>query len=474
MPSVLGAQGHLEAMASTRHRGPRTLRAVDLLMLISALIFLGSRGFCSGHPASWKSRLRVSLTGAKAVTDRYSALQTLGLQGSTGKLEPKEIKKAFRVAALKYHPDRPGGDAGRFQDVKTAYELLTNPSNLRGSAGPRGRSVYQPYPEWARRRTLDDEIDESEEWGNEEWRWDARPDLEDMEDVWSDVGYNPYKDDDFRSAQPPKPSQSSGYTRGPPSRPTGQTSDLLYIPGIIFAVSLLAFLNGFGTVGNADLESYQPLRPVDTIDQIYKAASYQPLSEDADSAESGPEYTDILGLEYVVAAEAASAGQAPVVLATVPGSGTRIGQLSNAVRAAIDAPAEQGVGKAFGSIVVVVGEQEIPNLISKLEARGSFEGFEKPQVGMFSGRGVARLTRPATEQAPLQDLLIIGTRYYQQEDVKLSEIRQALKEQAPDIVIFDLPLNVWQGLSEELGPVLGSADALQGLQLLTQPRVQPP
>lgn len=36
-----------------------------------------------------------------------------------------EVKKAFRVAALKTHPDRPGGSAEAFQRVKAASDLLS-------------------------------------------------------------------------------------------------------------------------------------------------------------------------------------------------------------------------------------------------------------------------------------------------------------------------------------------------------------
>jgi curved DNA-binding protein CbpA len=34
----------------------------------------------------------------------------------------KDIKKAFRKAALKHHPDR-GGDADKFKEVNAAYEV---------------------------------------------------------------------------------------------------------------------------------------------------------------------------------------------------------------------------------------------------------------------------------------------------------------------------------------------------------------
>jgi curved DNA-binding protein len=53
--------------------------------------------------------------------DPYSIL---GIQrGAT----EEEIKKAYRKMAVKYHPDKPGGDEEKFKEVADAYDRLTNP-----------------------------------------------------------------------------------------------------------------------------------------------------------------------------------------------------------------------------------------------------------------------------------------------------------------------------------------------------------
>lgn len=56
-----------------------------------------------------------------------------------------EIKKAFRQGAIKYHPDKEGGDEAKFKEVNEAYEVLKDPSKRQrydqfGHAGVGGAS----------------------------------------------------------------------------------------------------------------------------------------------------------------------------------------------------------------------------------------------------------------------------------------------------------------------------------------------
>lgn len=70
---------------------------------------------------------------------------TLGLKKSA---DDKEIKRAYRKLAMKYHPDK-GGDENRFKEVNTAYEVLSNTKkrelyDMYGEAGINPNAAAQP------------------------------------------------------------------------------------------------------------------------------------------------------------------------------------------------------------------------------------------------------------------------------------------------------------------------------------------
>eukprot|EP00096_Caligus_rogercresseyi_P010220 TRINITY_DN3649_c0_g1_i2.p1 TRINITY_DN3649_c0_g1~~TRINITY_DN3649_c0_g1_i2.p1 ORF type:complete len:190 (-),score=55.68 TRINITY_DN3649_c0_g1_i2:126-695(-) len=69
----------------------------------------------------------VALSGVSALTDYY---KTLGLEPSA---LPKDVKKAFRQLALKYHPDKnKSPDAEKqFREIAEAYEVLSDEKKRR-------------------------------------------------------------------------------------------------------------------------------------------------------------------------------------------------------------------------------------------------------------------------------------------------------------------------------------------------------
>lgn len=61
-----------------------------------------------------------------------------------------EIKKAFRRAAVKHHPDKEGGDEAKFKELNEAYEVLKDTSKRQrydqfGHAGVGGNGGGNPY-----------------------------------------------------------------------------------------------------------------------------------------------------------------------------------------------------------------------------------------------------------------------------------------------------------------------------------------
>lgn len=64
---------------------------------------------------------------------------------------PDEIKKAFRHAAVQYHPDKEGGDEAKFKEVNEAYEVLKDPAKRQrydqfGHAGVGGSAASDGNP----------------------------------------------------------------------------------------------------------------------------------------------------------------------------------------------------------------------------------------------------------------------------------------------------------------------------------------
>jgi molecular chaperone DnaJ len=75
--------------------------------------------------------------------------QTLGVDRGASQ---EEIKKAFRKKAHQYHPDKQGGDAEKFKELNTAYQVLSN-ADKRKQYDQFGANFEQPGggagPQWS-------------------------------------------------------------------------------------------------------------------------------------------------------------------------------------------------------------------------------------------------------------------------------------------------------------------------------------
>lgn len=68
--------------------------------------------------------------------------QTLGVPNNA---TPDEIKKAYRKLASKHHPDK-GGDTATFQQIQTAYDILSDPEKRSQYDNPRPQFNFNGDP----------------------------------------------------------------------------------------------------------------------------------------------------------------------------------------------------------------------------------------------------------------------------------------------------------------------------------------
>ena len=68
---------------------------------------------------------------------------TLGVEKNASQ---EDIKKAFRKLAHKYHPDKNGGDAGKFKEISEAYSVLGD-EKKRGEYNTYGRTFSEGGPQ---------------------------------------------------------------------------------------------------------------------------------------------------------------------------------------------------------------------------------------------------------------------------------------------------------------------------------------
>ena len=90
--------------------------------------------------------------------------KVLGVDQKAG---PEKIRKAYRQAAKRYHPDVSPRSEEKFREVQEAYETLSDPEKKalydRGILEERSPAVspksYYPYPLWSYPSSLFNEID---------------------------------------------------------------------------------------------------------------------------------------------------------------------------------------------------------------------------------------------------------------------------------------------------------------------------
>lgn len=441
------------------------------LALLAVQQGLGLVFFCGFRPTNRSSR-----TLLKAVLDRPSALRKLGFDGSKADPPADDIKRAFRQAALESHPDRPGGDAKRFQEVKQAYEILTGRIDPAPSGPLRGKPPrWAQTPRWPQRRSrveYEEEDDIPGDWKT--WSKNGQNNFEDMDDVWNDIGYNPYK-----SKQAPPKAQSA--PRQPQSPPPTSAERMAKKPSwqlavevgalVIFAVLVIWQASILETYKNAseEVDEAAPQRTEIAVPEPEAFAGTEQQQQQLQ--DTGPFIEELLpqrqvllpptlstggGLEYLLAGKASESSQ--VIFSKTPVSRflrtDRILELASSITTALENARTKIGNRKIVSMVVVAYERDVRDLLDYLQQQGILKDFEVPEYGFFSQRAIIRFTQMATSggNQPVLDLLFVGSRGFSpdvDEDPSLSELKQALGEERPDVVLMDIPEKVWRKLNSQ-------------------------
>eukprot|EP00933_Yihiella_yeosuensis_P042492 TRINITY_DN37083_c0_g1_i1.p1 TRINITY_DN37083_c0_g1~~TRINITY_DN37083_c0_g1_i1.p1 ORF type:complete len:426 (-),score=78.77 TRINITY_DN37083_c0_g1_i1:219-1496(-) len=360
-------------------------------------------------------RSRVTM---KAVTmDRLTALRMLGFNLQQVEPNAEEIKRAFRQAVRKHHPDRPGGDSARFQEVMLAYNVLTE-------------RVVPAQASSTARRTPSGWYTGSRSSNTEE---------QELKDLWEEIGYNPYADNDV-DIPDPRPSWRGGswrqYRRQPrQQRPPAEDNFLVTFVPVALVLLLFLYISAFvkpQPVQQEQLESPALVLPSEMPQRAIQSdpwAVTTGLSSEPEDSPGAEEAARAL-MEYDIAAKVAEKSDTPIIYAARVFR-PRTETVAEAVQACL--------ARNFKSIVVVIFEAKFDELGGTLNRMGALEGFEAPKFRIISDRTAVRLSKPATNQ----ELLVVGARGRfvsadEDEDRKLTGLAEALQKQAPDLFVFDL------------------------------------
>eukprot|EP00435_Cladocopium_sp_Y103_P030040 s2113_g7.t1 len=176
-------------------------RCAPLLVVLAVLgwawpawLSEGGRGRPVAQRTHRRARLQRISRRAETVSiprsEKLRALQVLGLDATEPAMA--QVKRAFRRKVARLHPDLKGGsESAEFREVLDAYALLTGRRRASTSA------EADPFTGFDLRRSTRGKTEAEREAefqrpGN--WRWDQNAGYNpgDLEEVWAEIGYNPY------------------------------------------------------------------------------------------------------------------------------------------------------------------------------------------------------------------------------------------------------------------------------------------
>mmetsp|Transcript_112586 Transcript_112586/g.223813 ORF Transcript_112586/g.223813 Transcript_112586/m.223813 type:complete len:423 (-) Transcript_112586:10-1278(-) len=343
---------------------------------------------------------------ASSIRNREAALSVLGLDkaGRDGTaLSPEELKRAFRKGVLRWHPDAPEGDSARFQEVRDAYEFLSDTES---------QDVAQA-----------------------------------ASSAWEESNYVRFR---ARPGSRTRPSGSGVRTQK--NAPEGdEETQGIRNEYVILGASLVALII------TSSMLSKRPVPPSQTA---YLGNRAQMTSQQQNFLL--PKAQPLRGMEYMLMAQVMTAkGGGDLLLI----ENSQAAQLADAILASLDAAARQraaggqDAASPLYSMTAVVSQDQYNQVLQALRSKGGQEGFYEPNnpYWRFSGRLVARLEREATRQ----ELLVISALDYRQpspDSIDKLFQQKMVNEHKPDMLVFDLSESAWSSLCQEFGRATGARE----------------
>lgn len=196
------------------------------------------------------SRTSVCSLPVLAPQDRSAALIALGLDPATSP-DATQVKTAFRKKVALLHPDLRGGaaeDSEEFMAVLDAYAVLSGRRRVRQTTAKSGM-VWPPQPSEDLQARREAEFSRP---GNWRWSQSGGYNPRDLNEVWDEIGYNPYtgeyrepqerQADEETWVEPPTWATSRPDPSPPPARPRPPSPQELEEAAPEFRLEILPYL----------------------------------------------------------------------------------------------------------------------------------------------------------------------------------------------------------------------------------------
>eukprot|EP00931_Biecheleriopsis_adriatica_P087143 TRINITY_DN61650_c0_g1_i1.p1 TRINITY_DN61650_c0_g1~~TRINITY_DN61650_c0_g1_i1.p1 ORF type:complete len:457 (+),score=64.16 TRINITY_DN61650_c0_g1_i1:1-1371(+) len=421
-------------------RRSRFLRPCTLVLAFAAVLYWGvhTRAFAGVHHFLRSGRLwRVAM--AATILDRSSAKRKLGID-ERKEFTAEELKRAYRQAVRKSHPDTPGGSAERLQEVKDAYDFLTSGSSYSG-----GNGGYRSYGRTNQKA------------------WQDIPQTGNDGPVGSDSGFD---------ADIPRWAYENSGSATPEEYASKSRRESLALGTVALGVLIVAT--------SVTVQRREDAEQMST-DNFATVPIARPLSAKP---------TSLVGLEYIAEIGEAKRKKSPVLLLgdVLPGGSDKQGLatlergrvLTQSLLAVLETadPNEQPLlGEPFvpkfRSVTAVVAQPDLLTVVNEL--RQDTDQWFEPRWPYLEF-GASRIARFERSGPPVQEIIIVGAASLSRPNLNWDALaaRSIARVHPPDLVILDLTQQQLKEIKSEYAAAQGG-EARPFRELLPQelPLMQP-